>query len=167
MATVTRLILSQLPFGTSIAYRLPNGNHLDLARALQLPGGNGRRWPVFGKELRSLRVAAGMDLKTLARRSGVSASYLSRLEAGKRGIPTLHVLLRVADALNTPPMALLYHAGIRLDTAREADPFGLPAGVRRLLERAVGTFSTEDWAAVEAFLAERLASSRSDTLHPD
>lgn len=124
---------------------------------------------MFGEELRSLRLAAGMDLKTLSLRSGVSASYLSRLEAGKRGIPTLHVLLRVAEALNTPPASLLYRAGIRLDAggeAREAIPFGLPAGVRRLLERAVGSFSPEDWAAVESFLAVRLPPPLPDPRTP-
>lgn len=108
-----------------------------------------------------MRLTAGMDLTTLSRRSGVSASYLSRLEAGKRGIPTLNVLVRLSRGLDAPLPTLLHLAGVEVQDAsvlKDAPPFGLPASIRRALEHAVGRFSADDWRAVETVLKERLHS---------
>jgi transcriptional regulator with XRE-family HTH domain len=102
-----------------------------------------------------------MDLKTLAGRSGVSASYLSRLEAGKRGIPTLPVLVRLARGLDTPLHDLLHLAGVDIEMPLEANepaPFGLPSAVRGALERAVGVFSPDDWRDLAAYLSDRVAA---------
>lgn len=121
---------------------------------------------MFGEELRALRVTAGMDLQTLARRSGVSASYLSRLEAGKRGIPTLTVLIRLARGLDAPLSDLLHLAGVEteaLSHLREPDPFGLPASIRRVLARAVGIFTPDDWRDVESVLEAKLSAHQSDS----
>jgi transcriptional regulator with XRE-family HTH domain len=54
---------------------------------------------IFGDFLREVREERGMTLEELARKVGVSASMLSRLENGKRGIPRDSLLLKIADAL--------------------------------------------------------------------
>lgn len=41
----------------------------------------------FGKILRKLRIDSGEILLTMAARLGVTASYLSAVETGKRGVP--------------------------------------------------------------------------------
>lgn len=52
-------------------------------------------------ELRVVRTKAGFDLTTLAERAGMSLSYLSDLERGRR-LPNQTVLKKVAKALNVP-----------------------------------------------------------------
>lgn len=41
----------------------------------------------FGKELRKLRIDRGDILKTMAEKLGMTSSYLSAIECGKRNIP--------------------------------------------------------------------------------
>lgn len=48
----------------------------------------------FGAALRLLRVEAGLSLRALAQRIGVSSAYLSRVEHGHDAIPTPDRLTR-------------------------------------------------------------------------
>lgn len=59
-----------------------------------------------GQEVRARRLAAGLSIAEVARRSEVSAPFISQLEAGRTSmsIPTLY---RVASALGCTPNALL------------------------------------------------------------
>ena len=43
---------------------------------------------IFGKELRKLRVDMDENINTMARKLGISISYLSAIEAGQRKIPS-------------------------------------------------------------------------------
>ncbi|WP_414629056.1 helix-turn-helix domain-containing protein [Streptomyces xanthochromogenes] len=58
-----------------------------------------------GVAIRALRTANRCGLRELARRTGLSRPYLSRLERGKRGASPDTVLL-IAHALNVPPDAI-------------------------------------------------------------
>jgi transcriptional regulator with XRE-family HTH domain len=58
-----------------------------------------------GVAIRALRTAHACSLRELARRTGLTRPYLSRLERGKRGATPETVLL-IAKALNVPPKAL-------------------------------------------------------------
>jgi ribosome-binding protein aMBF1 (putative translation factor) len=51
------------------------------------------------KELRAAREAAGLSLADLAGRTGMDKAFLSRLETGKQGNPTIDTLARYAHAL--------------------------------------------------------------------
>lgn len=55
---------------------------------------------VFGAHLRQLREQSGMGANELARSVGVSNSYVSRIENGKRRIPSEKVLRNLAAVLN-------------------------------------------------------------------
>ena len=54
---------------------------------------------ILGLKLRNLRLAKGEGLREVAQRSGLSVSYLSELEQGKK-YPKPDKLLRLADALD-------------------------------------------------------------------
>lgn len=56
--------------------------------------------------LKRLRTRQGYSLERLARRSGVSRAMLSQIETGK-SVPTISLLLKVADALGIPIANLL------------------------------------------------------------
>jgi transcriptional regulator with XRE-family HTH domain len=53
---------------------------------------------VLGRELRETRQALGLTQAVLAERLGVSASYISAVEAGKRNL-TLGQLANIASAM--------------------------------------------------------------------
>lgn len=60
----------------------------------------------LGKNVRKIRIAAGLSQEEIAFRAGLKRSYLSDLERGTRN-PTVRVLGRVADALGVQPSRLL------------------------------------------------------------
>lgn len=51
-----------------------------------------------GYRIRVLRIAAGLPQGTLALMTGITKSYMSEIEAGKKNL-TLRSLERIADAL--------------------------------------------------------------------
>ena len=68
----------------------------------------------LGRLLRSQRIAAGLTLRDLAERTGVSNAYLSQLERGMHE-PSLSVLRAVSLALDVPLASLLTRAGVLED----------------------------------------------------
>lgn len=54
-----------------------------------------------GRRIRVLRIAAGIPRGTLALMTGITKSYMSEIEAGKKNL-TLRSLERIADALGVP-----------------------------------------------------------------
>ncbi|MCY4087745.1 MAG: helix-turn-helix transcriptional regulator [Actinomycetia bacterium] len=79
----------------------------------------------LGQELRSVRLALGLSLKTAAGPAGISATYLQKLEAGEVKSPSPNVLHGLADTLNIPYTGLMELAGYVVpDTSeRPANPF--------------------------------------------
>lgn len=63
-------------------------------------------------------VPAGLSVRELARRAGVSAAQVSRIESGQVSRPSREILVAIARALNRNPLPLIILAG-HLD-AREA-----------------------------------------------
>lgn len=53
----------------------------------------------FGIYLKKVRLNRKLSLKQVERKSGISNAYLSLLERGKRGVPTLLTLARINKAL--------------------------------------------------------------------
>ena len=54
----------------------------------------------FGAKLRQLRQARGIEQKAMAAALGVSASYLSALEHGRRGKPTWAMIQKIIGYFN-------------------------------------------------------------------
>jgi transcriptional regulator with XRE-family HTH domain len=61
---------------------------------------------VVTRNLRALRVQKKFSQGTLARKAGISVSYVSMLERGARS-PPLDTMEALAQALGVPPQALL------------------------------------------------------------
>ena len=105
----------------------------------------------FGSTLRILRVDSGVSVRELARRIGVSSTYLSRVENGYDAPPTPDRLIAVADALGLPRAALL-------ELARQAGPAvdgylqRVPAAGALFLDVARRDLDTAQIARVRAFL---------------
>lgn len=64
----------------------------------------------LGRIIRQQRVMSGLTMKKLSAMSGVSTSYLSRIERGKR-FPSAKILLKIANALSFKDEELLMPAG--------------------------------------------------------
>gem|GEM_PF-1690733 len=54
----------------------------------------------LGRRIRNLRSMRGLGLNELARAADVSPGYLSQIESGRRGNPSVEVLARLARALD-------------------------------------------------------------------
>lgn len=75
----------------------------------------------FGEYLRNLREAQKLSLREMAAKTGVSVSYITQIENGKRKAPGPEVLKRLAPAYNVPVRDLLKAAGY-LDDIKEIRP---------------------------------------------
>lgn len=105
----------------------------------------------FGNTLRLLRVEAGVSLRELAGRIGVSGAYLSRVENGHDAPPTPDRLVAIADALGLP-------AAVLVELARQTGP-AVDGYVRRtpeagalFLDIANRSLSGSDIARIKAFI---------------
>jgi transcriptional regulator with XRE-family HTH domain len=67
---------------------------------------------VFGKELRKLRLKAGLTQEEVGASAGVSREYVSMLEAEKN-VPTIDVFMRLCHAVGAYPAEVI----ARLDHA--------------------------------------------------
>ncbi|MBP2635003.1 MAG: helix-turn-helix protein [Firmicutes bacterium] len=65
----------------------------------------------FGKYLKELRTERELTTRQLELQSGVSNSYISQLENGKRGMPTPNILKKLAPALKVSYEKLMLKAG--------------------------------------------------------
>lgn len=61
----------------------------------------------FGKILKNIRTSKNMSLRYVEKISGVSATYLWRLEEGNSRCPTIPVIVKLAEAYNLDAMELL------------------------------------------------------------
>ncbi len=118
----------------------------------------------FGATLRLLRVDAGLSLRDLARRIGVSSAYLSRVENGLDAVPTPERLSAIARELDVPPMLLV-------DVAHRVNPFVAsyldeePGARALVLELARRRLTGAQLVRVRAFLDREfpVPASRNDT----
>ena len=56
-------------------------------------------WEAFGERIRALRAQRGLSREALAEKTGLSAVYIKKLEAGERSSPSLPALASIAKAL--------------------------------------------------------------------
>ncbi|HEX8434735.1 helix-turn-helix domain-containing protein [Archangium sp.] len=105
----------------------------------------------LGATIRLLRVDAGLSLRDLARRIGVSSAYLSRVENGLDAAPTPERLSAIARELDVPPTLLM-------DVANRLSPFvahyleQVPGASMLFLEMARRGLSGPQLARVREFL---------------
>jgi PTS system nitrogen regulatory IIA component len=119
----------------------------------------------FGATLRLLRVSAGISLRELARRVGVSTAYLSRVENGHDGAPTPDRLVAIGRALDVPPHALL-------ELARQAGSAvagyveEVPVAAALFLEISRRRLGPTEIARVKAFIEREFPPAATDRGRP-
>lgn len=65
----------------------------------------------FGEYLKDIRKERGLTIRQIETYSGVSNSYLSQLENGKKGIPSPTILKKLSKALKVDYNLLMIKAG--------------------------------------------------------
>jgi transcriptional regulator with XRE-family HTH domain len=109
----------------------------------------------LGNRLRESRVARGLSLREIERRSGINSGYLSQLERNEIANPTPAVLHKVAAAYEEPFPVLMRWAGYY-----EGDPQGVSPNARRALDSLGSDFTDEELQAMRAVLDAIRARNR-------
>lgn len=115
----------------------------------------------FGARMRELRADRGVTLKDMAAALGVSATYLSALEHGRRGRPSWFLLQRILgyfnliwdEAEDLQRLADLSHPRVVIDTA------GLDPRATRLANLLAETIASLDGPSLDR-LARELEEAR-------
>ena len=105
----------------------------------------------FGATLRMLRLDAGIGLRELAARIGVSSAYLSRVEHGRDPAPTPDRLATIADALQMP-RALLFDLAQQTGPAVSGYLERAPEAGLLMLEIARRNLGRSEIARIKAFI---------------
>lgn len=101
----------------------------------------------FGQELRKLRKGAKYTQDELAKRAGISSSYISQLETGDKK-PTDRVITKLSGPLDVPENYLLITVGkIKMDLA------GTLATERREAPEILSSLSDQEWEELLTYLA--------------
>jgi transcriptional regulator with XRE-family HTH domain len=66
----------------------------------------------LGARLRAARTAAGLTVRQLAERTGITHGYLVKLENNQKENPAADKLMRIAAALNVDESELLAYIGV-------------------------------------------------------
>ncbi len=111
----------------------------------------------FGQVIRELRVKHKdySSLREFARKVGLSAAYLSRIENEKEPPPSETVVERLAEALGADKYELFSSAGkvpAEFLEAFKKNPKGVASFMRRVQE--VGVESDSDWREIESTISK-------------
>jgi len=104
----------------------------------------------FAEKLKRLRKARGMTLQQLSDATGISPSYISRMERGEKQCPSFPILTALASALNVDVLTL---AEGLVDKDEVVD---LDAIMFRSQLRVVGKILTEEETARVLRMIERI-----------
>jgi transcriptional regulator with XRE-family HTH domain len=104
------------------------------ARAQPLPQQSAALLTTISVNLKRLRTRQGHSLERLARLAGVSRAMLSQIETGK-SVPTISLLLKIANALGVPVANLLVPPASRATVV-------LPKGRSRVISASNGRFTS-------------------------
>ncbi|MGF9821431.1 helix-turn-helix domain-containing protein [Brevibacillus agri] len=99
----------------------------------------------FGSYLRNIRTKKGLTARKLAELSGVSQSYITNVENGKRGVPSPDILKKLAGPLDEDIVVMMDKAG-HLAGVSEEDKMKLSirANLEVLLEHALNNLTVDN-----------------------
>jgi len=111
----------------------------------------------FGKELRKFRKKAGLSQRDLAEKSGITRSYISKIEKNRMvNFPSIPIIESLAEALGIDAVDLIIAADKSPPLLRPimSDPKAI-----KFLRKASGMISSsDDWDMLSVFLDEQMAS---------
>ena len=133
------------------------------SRANQLPDRSAALLTTISTNLRSMRTRHGHSLERLANLAGVSRAMLSQIETGK-SVPTISLLLKVANALGVPIANLLVAPASRVTVV-------LPKTHAKLVSCNGGRFTSRALFPSEStrraeFYELRIAGQHRETAEP-
>ena len=73
----------------------------------------------FGEFIKELRIDRKLTLREVEKNAKISNAYLSQVERGERGTPTMKILVKLAKVYGVPVSALSNKAEIELSIERE------------------------------------------------
>lgn len=73
----------------------------------------------FGQTIKDIRKTKGLTLRQAAQRGGLSYSFLSLVEQGKRSLPKVETLKKIAKGLNVPDSQIFELAGIAVNGSND------------------------------------------------
>lgn len=82
--------------------------------------------PTFGDKLKDIRLSKGDSVRKIALYAGISASYYSQVENGKRRIPKPETLRKIAKGLRISESQIFELANLIPDGATATDPSNQP-----------------------------------------
>jgi transcriptional regulator with XRE-family HTH domain len=107
----------------------------------------------FGKRLRELRQKKGLTLRGLAEATGLSFTYLSKVETGKVPYtPAVDKIRAIAEVLEVDALELLEAAD---KVPPELGTLASDPSARKFIERAREIASPDDWEALLDMLERR------------
>lgn len=65
----------------------------------------------FGSYIKKIRTEKGLSITEMAKNAGISHPYLSQIENGKKGMPSVKVLKKLTEPLEVPYYELMAKAG--------------------------------------------------------
>jgi PTS system nitrogen regulatory IIA component len=119
----------------------------------------------FGATLRLLRIDAGISLRGLAQKVGVSSAYLSRVENGHDQAPTTDRLVEIARALDLP-ITLLVDLAHRVTPVVARYLEEVPTAGHLFLEIARRRLGPTQLARVQAFIDAEFPVAGASTRAP-
>ncbi|WCK56922.1 helix-turn-helix transcriptional regulator (plasmid) [Aneurinibacillus sp. Ricciae_BoGa-3] len=72
----------------------------------------------FGSYIKQVRKGKGLSLQTVADLTGISPSYINRIEKSERKAPSYRIIEKLAKAFEVPIEEMLKIAGIKEDTTK-------------------------------------------------
>jgi len=113
----------------------------------------GEKKETFGEILRKLREDRGLTLRQVEEKAKVSNAYLSQVERGERGIPSIRILTRLAEVYGTSILTLTQKAE---DTIKHKNhntgETKIPAPDTNFICRGYENLSEENKQALKKFL---------------
>ena len=79
---------------------------------------------IFGEFIRQLRTDRKMTLRDVEKKAQISNAYLSQVESGERGIPTMKTLARLAQVYGVPISLLTGKAEAELQYQKDKSKEG-------------------------------------------
>jgi transcriptional regulator with XRE-family HTH domain len=108
-----------------------------MAKAASAEGALAQDAGVIGPQLRTSREEAGISVRELARRTGLSPSLISQVENGKV-LPSLATLFKLTNELGTRVNTMIFGENRAPAHVAEPESARMPVAARRVVKRGEG-----------------------------